>query len=73
MIDLVTSREVFANRIRDFLDGKSILAGSKILDVPQRTLNAWVLKESVPSLEHLLALAQKMNCSIDYLVGLKDY
>jgi len=73
MVTLTTSREIFANRIKDFLNGKSILAGSKILEVPQRTLNAWVLKETVPSLEHLLALAQKMNCSIDYLVGLKDY
>ena len=73
MITLEVSREVFADRLIDFLAGKSVLAGSKILEVPQTTLNAWIRKTHVPGLEHLLHLSQKMNCSIDYLVGLKDY
>ena len=73
MITIEMSTTAFAERLTGFLDGKSILAGSKILGIPGRTLNAWIRKTNVPGLEHLLYLAQKMNCSIDYLVGLKDY
>jgi len=73
MITLEKSREVFADRLTDYLNGRSILATSKILGVKERTLNGWIRKEAVPSLEGLLYLAQKMNVSIDYLVGLKDY
>jgi len=72
MVTLEMSKDFFAERLAEFLDGKSILAGSKVLGVPERTLNAWMRKETVPSLEHLLHLAQRMNCSIDFLVGLRD-
>ena len=72
MVTLEKSRKIFAERLTEYLDGKSVLAGSKILGVPERTLNAWIRKETVPSLEHLLYLAQKIGCSIDYLVGLED-
>ena len=72
MITLEKSRAIIANRLTDYLGEKSILAGSKIIGVPERTLNGWIRQETVPSLEYLLLLAEKMNCSIDYLVGRED-
>ena len=73
MITLEQGREIFIERLLDFIDGKSVAAGSKILGIPERTLHAWIRKENVQGFEHLLHLSQKMNCSVDYLMGLKDY
>jgi len=65
-------REAFSERLREFMDDKSILAFSKAIDIPEQTINAWIRKKTAPSMEYLIALAQKFNCSIDYLVGLTD-
>lgn len=63
---------VFAERLKEFASDKGVLPASKLLGVPQRTLYAWIKKEITPNLENLILLAQKMGCSIDYLVGLEN-
>ena len=65
-------KDIFAERLKDFLNGKSILAFSKTLGIPQRTLSGWITKETTPRMEYLILLAQTFSCSIDYLVGLED-
>jgi len=73
MKNLEKCRDVFVERLKEQIGSKSILAFSKFVDIPERTLNAWIRKETTPSMEYLILLAQKFNCSIDYLVGLKDW
>jgi len=70
--DLETCKTIFAERLKENLDGKSISALSRALGIPERTLNSWTRKETTPRMEYLILLAQELGCSIDYLVGLED-
>jgi len=72
MKDFEKYRKVFIERLEEYLNGKSILSVSKELGIPEPTLRAWIKKVTTPSMEYLILLAQKMNCSIDYLVGLEN-
>jgi len=67
------NRDEFSLLLKSLMEGKSILAFSKIVGIPQRTINHWINKEKTPSIENLMHLAKHFDCSIDYLVGLKDY
>jgi len=67
------NKEDFTLILKSLLDGNSILAFSKKVDIPHRTINSWINKKYKPSIDHLIKLAQYFDCSIDYLVGLKDY
>ena len=67
------NREEFALMLKSLRDGKSILAFSKIVGIPERTINAWTNKKTTPSIDNLMRLAKHFDCSIDYLVGLKEY
>ncbi len=65
-------KNVFSDRLKEFMNGESILAFSKKIDIPERTLNSWVNKQVMPKVDYLIMLAKRFNCSIDYLVGLED-
>ena len=67
------NREKFALNLRALMEGKSILAFSKCVGIQEKTINGWINKKYSPSIEFLFKLAQYFDCSIDYLVGLKDY
>jgi len=66
-------REKFAFNLRSLMEGKSILAFSKLVNIQEKTINNWINKKYSPNIEFLFKLAQYFDCSIDYLVGLKDY
>jgi transcriptional regulator with XRE-family HTH domain len=72
MKDFETCRKILAERLCEHLEGKSILAFSKDVGICARRLNSWIREDAVPSMEYLIILAQKLNCSIDYLVGLEN-
>ena len=65
-------REIFIDRLKEFIDERSVLAISELVGIPERTIHGWLRKETTPSMEYLIILAQKMKCSIDYLVGLEN-
>ena len=73
MKDFEMYKKIFAERLKQSLDGKSILAFSKSVSIPERTLNAWIRGETTPRMEYLILLAKTLSCSVDYLVGLEDY
>jgi len=70
--DLDNYKTIFAERLMEQLDGRSISAFSKTLGIPEHTLNAWTRKATTPRMEYLILLAKELRCSIDYLVGLED-
>ena len=67
------NRGEFALLLKSLMEGKSILAFSKIVGIKERTINGWINKKRTPGIEYLMHLAKHFECSIDYLVGLKDY
>ena len=64
---------IFCERLRAQMKGKSILAFSKSIDIPERTINGWMRGAATPSMEYIIHLAKKLNCTSDYLLGLEDY
>ncbi|MCL2556089.1 MAG: helix-turn-helix domain-containing protein [Firmicutes bacterium] len=67
------NKEEFILLLRGLMEDKSIVAFGEMVNIPARTINAWLLKRSAPSIDHLIRLSKHFDCSIDYLVGLKDY
>ena len=65
--------DIFCERLKEHMKDKSILAYSKIIGIPERTINGWLRKKSTPSMEYIVLLAKKLNCTSDYLLGLSDY
>jgi len=70
--NLENHKTIFAERLKEHLNGKSVSAFSKSIGIPERTLNSWTRKETTPRMEYLIILAQELSCSIDYLVGLEN-
>lgn len=65
-------KDAFADRLREFMNGRSILQFSKDIGFSQRTVNSWVRKRSLPRIEYLVVLSEMFDCSIKYLIGLED-
>ena len=65
-------RDLFVERLKEAIDGKSIAIFSKFVGIPDRTINSWVRKITTPNMEYIIRLAQKLGCSAGYLLGLED-
>lgn len=72
MKDYTHCKKIFLERLKAYIDERSVLSVGKIFGIPSTTLNGWIKNETMPSAEYLILLAQKMGCSIDYLVGLEE-
>jgi len=64
--------KLFIERLKDCIGEKSILAFAEDKGIHPRMLSHWVKGEQVPGMENLIILAQKLNISLDYLVGLTN-
>ena len=73
MVDLDFHMDAFVDRLTEFMGERNVLTFSKAIGIPNRTISSWVKKERVPTIEYLILLARKFECTIDYLVGLADY
>jgi len=73
IVNIEFDKEKFVLTLKELINAKSILAFSKIVGIPQRTISSWINKKTAPCIDHLIRLALYFDCSIDYLVGLKDY
>ena len=64
----------FAENLNDLLIEYNLKAKNlaDILGVGNATINRYLNKERVPSLEYLVKIADYFNCSTDYLLGLED-
>ena len=73
MKSLEVCLNIFTKRLKEYMHEKgipSILALSKIVGLSERTLNGWMRNVRTPHLAGLLIISQKLNISLDYLVGL---
>ena len=72
MRDFNTCRNLFVERFKELLNNKSIVTFSKQVNIPERTIFGWLMKETTPSMEYITMLVQHLNCTADYLLGLRD-
>ena len=71
-MDFSSYHKKFRERLTEHMQEKSILAFSKIIGIPERTLYSWVNGEKFPGFENLILLSMKFNCTTDYLLGIED-
>lgn len=70
-MDLLLS---FSERLKEVMLEKNLTADiiSKDINVVPSAICKWCTMTSIPSLENLIALADYLNYTTDYLLGLKD-
>jgi len=69
----IFNKDEFALLLRGLIENNNILIFSEAIGIPQRTIYSWINKTRIPTIENLIILAKHFDCSIDYLIGLKDY
>lgn len=64
---------MFWNNVKTKLkeQGKTISSLAKYLEIPQRTIETWVYRNSDPSLANLAKISEYLNTPIDSLVSNK--
>lgn len=64
----------FAERLKEVLKIKGISQNkfSKIINVPQQTLNRWCNGNYEPSFDMLITICKELEESADYMIGLED-
>ena len=45
---------------------------ASVLHITENAISRWINKDQVPSIDHLIRLAEIYNCSIDYLLGIEE-
>jgi len=65
-------KEIFSERLEEFIGAKSLTEWSKEVGLPSTTVTNWKLKKSLPQIDYLYYLSKKLGVSIDYLVGLEE-
>lgn len=66
---------------KGYMNLKEIMAEQKIsakqlsgqIGVSQRRLEGWMYGEREPSIRHLIALADALQCSVDRIVGREEW
>ena len=69
----IFNKDNFSLILKGLMEGKTIVAFGKVVGIPQRTINSWINKTRIPTIENLIILAKHFDCSVDYLIGLKEY
>ena len=66
--------EAISSRLKEMISEKqwSIAKFAKYVGIPRTTINSWILKIKIPSVENLYIIADKFNVTIDYLVGREE-
>lgn len=64
----------FKSSLQELLDEKNLNRRqlSKLIDIPESTLNGYFNSGYYPSLKNAKKLCKFFNCSLDYLLGLSD-
>lgn len=65
--------QLFAERLKELLQGESVNSLSKKIGIPQQTLSRYILCQREIGLENLCKIASYFDVDLDYLVGRKDY
>lgn len=65
--------KLFAERLKELLQGESVNSLSKKIGIPQQTLSRYILCQREIGLENLCKIASYFDVDLDYLVGRKDY
>ena len=45
---------------------------AEFVDIPRTTVNSWLLKKRIPKIDLLYKMADKLDITIDYLVGREE-
>ena len=67
--------QLIGKRIKEIRteNGLSQQSFGALLSVSQDTVSLWEKGKSVPTTEFLIAIAEKFEVSVDYILCLKDY
>lgn len=65
MDNLEAIKSIFSERLRELLNGESILQFGKKIEIPERTINSWINKKVKPRLDYVVMLANYFDCSAD--------
>lgn len=65
---------IFSERLNELTKEKELTryAVAKQIGIPYSTAQAWFVGSRYPSIEYLIQLAQFFECSVDYLLGVRD-
>ena len=74
MIAIDKILDKFVERLQEIMDvkGWTIKQLSDFLCIPRRTVNSWMLKNRVPRVDYIYHIADKLEVTIDYLVGREE-
>jgi len=72
--DFETCHKLFIERLREYIKTKNVNVETfaKSVEISPRTVYAWLKKETIPGMEHLTGLAQKLGWSAGYLIGIEE-
>ena len=66
---------IFIKKIKEFMAEKNfnIKEFAEFVNVPRRTVSGWIANQKMPRIDYLYQIAEKLNCTIDYLVGREEF
>jgi len=71
-LDYDSLMEIIAEQLKKLPNGMSGRAYAKKIGFPNNTLNGWIKKENLPSIDNLCLLSSKCGKSIDWLLGMDE-
>lgn len=71
-IDISVALEFMGERIRKAQSGYSNNKLAQELEVKQSTVCNWIGGRSIPNIQYIIEIAQLLNVSTDYILGLSD-
>ena len=66
--------EIFALRLKTAMDAKGITINrlAEKCDIPVKKVKSWLDKKNCPRVTNIRKVVKALECSSDYLFGLKD-
>lgn len=75
IVDYANCRAEFTKQLSSLMREKGVKLSDmeRELDLNHSTVHHWLIGDRSPQIEYLCLLADYFNCSVDYLLGRKDY
>jgi len=71
-LDLDACKNAFVDILVELMGDNTVEQFAKLLNIPNRTIRNRLKKVSWPRRKHVMLIADKFNCSIDFLFGLEQ-
>lgn len=69
---MVYDGNLFVERLKEIAKVKKQSELAKIIDIDETRISRWITAKNYPQVETLIDISQKLNCSIDSLIGSPD-